>query len=405
MKILYSAFECNPYRGSEAFCGWSWIINMRKYNEVFVITRTENKLDIEKYCDENNINDIHFFYCDINEKINLYYKYGKFFMQYYVLWQDKAYKTAKKIVKQYQIDVIHHITLGDFRVIGKMWKLSENFIFGPLGGAQYIPKKLKVYAKKYKGKELYRKAINSFKLIDFRYKKALEKTKKIFCANEETLNFITKMVKDKSKVELLTENGINQIYIHNRNYSSKNKKIKIIWLGRIVYRKGLELLIDAISYIKGDKEFEVNIYGNDQGNEVEFLKQKCKNLNIEKNVNFKGVITHEEINKVYEEADIFVFPSLRETTGTVIFEAMSHGIPIVGLKQNGLKLIATEKTALLVDIEKSSNIAKDFAKNIQFLIDNDEIRCQMSKNSIEEISKYKWEDKVQEMAKRYEQIV
>ena len=53
MKILYIAFACNPYVGSEAFCGWSWPLAMRKYCEVYVVTRKENKAGIEKYLDEH----------------------------------------------------------------------------------------------------------------------------------------------------------------------------------------------------------------------------------------------------------------------------------------------------------------------------------------------------------------
>ena len=43
MNILYLAFACNPYTGSEAQCGWSWVVGMRKYAQVSVVTRKENE--------------------------------------------------------------------------------------------------------------------------------------------------------------------------------------------------------------------------------------------------------------------------------------------------------------------------------------------------------------------------
>ncbi|MBR2705299.1 MAG: glycosyltransferase family 4 protein [Clostridia bacterium] len=399
MKILYSAFECNPYRGSEAFCGWSWVINMNKYHEIFVITRNENKKDIEKFCKENDVKNIHFYFCDVSDKINLYYKYNKFFMQYYVLWQNAAYKMAKKICEVNEIDIIHHITLGDFRVIGKMWKLKTNFVFGPLGGAQYIPKSLNKYSKGHKLNEAYRKMINSFKIIDFRYRKAIKKTKKIFCANEETLNFMNRITNEE-KCELLTENGINDIYVHEKNDC---EKIRIIWLGRIVYRKGIEFLIDSLKYIETSKKFEICLYGNDQGNEVNKLTKKAKELGVADKISFCGKIEHTEINKIYNDADFFVFPSLRETTGTVIFEALSHGLPIVGLNQNGLKLIANEKCAILVDTD-CENIQLQFGKAIQRMIDDDKLRKELSKNAYDEIKKYTWENKIKSISRLYEKM-
>lgn len=404
MKVLYSAFECNPYRGSEAFCGWSWVINMRKYHEVFVITRTENRIDIENYCKQNNINDIHFFYCDINEKINLYYKKGKFYMQYYVLWQNVAYKVAKKICNENKIDIIHHITLGDFRIIGKMSKINSNFIFGPLGGAQYIPKSLSHYARGHKLQELFRKVVNSSRKFDNGYKRALKKTKKIFCANEETLLFMQSFKQAQNKCSLLTENGVNLEKLGTYKAKENSGEIKIIWLGRIVYRKGIELLIDSVKYIETEKKFSIYIYGNDEGNEVEKLEKKCKDLGIKNQIHFEGKVNFEEIDQIYQNADFFVFPSLRETTGTVIFEAMSHGLPIVGLNQNGLKLIASNESAILVDL-KSENVPKMLGQAIQKLIEDDELRKKMSKNAFMEIQKYTWEKKIMDTLEIYNEIL
>ena len=58
MKILYIAFECNPYRGSECAIGWSWPFFMRKYHEVYVLTRKEHKSDIEKYVNTEQLNEL-----------------------------------------------------------------------------------------------------------------------------------------------------------------------------------------------------------------------------------------------------------------------------------------------------------------------------------------------------------
>ena len=117
MRILYIAFACNPYVGSEAFCGWSWPLAMRKYCEVYVVTRKENRIGIEKYLGEHKINDINFFYYDIPDAINIYYKSGKMYMPYSVLWQNTSFRFIKKLHEKYQFEYIHQVTLGDFRIV------------------------------------------------------------------------------------------------------------------------------------------------------------------------------------------------------------------------------------------------------------------------------------------------
>lgn len=84
---------------------------------------------------------------------------------------------------------------------------------------------------------------------------------------------------------------------------------------------------------------------------------------------------------------------------------MSYSLPIVGLKQNGLKIISKGNDSLLVDIDKSSDIAYDFGKNIEKLINDDNLRVEMSKNAYENIKEYTWAKKILEVSKEYEEIV
>ena len=56
MRILYSAFECNPGIGSDAYVGWSWAKEISRMAETHVLTSANNKAEIEKWKHENQIN-------------------------------------------------------------------------------------------------------------------------------------------------------------------------------------------------------------------------------------------------------------------------------------------------------------------------------------------------------------
>ena len=58
-----------------------------------------------------------------------------------------------------------------------------------------------------------------------------------------------------------------------------------------------------------------------------------KKLGLEKNIHFLGYVEHSKLNKIYKEHDIFVTASTIETQGIVVLEAMSSGLPIVGVKR------------------------------------------------------------------------
>lgn len=395
MKILYSAFTAFPSAGSEAQCGWAWANAMRNYNDVYIVTRKEAAPDIENYIKQNNIDNIHVFYHDIPDFLNIYGKTGKLYFPYYLMWQATLKHTVKKLHAKYHFDYIQHVTLGDFRVTGTAWKNDAKFIFGPVGGAQLTPEVFSVYMKGHEKSEKIRAVINKLVKLNPFYRRALNKACLILAANKETLEYLQNIVKDKSKCRLLTENGIFESKIVKPEFKSKSKDecVNILWAGRLIYRKGLKFLLEALSLVKTQRKFNLILAGT--GPETENLKALAKKLKIDNKVTFLGKIPYTQMKQVYETSDFFVFPSLRETTGTVLFEAMSNGLPVLTFNQNGADLLIDESCGIKIDINQSLEAVKqDFADAICYLIENDSKRNDLGLAAYQKIlNEYTWENK------------
>lgn len=393
MKILYIAFACNPYVGSEAFCGWSWPLAMRKYCEVYVVTRKENRIGIEKYLDENRINDIEFFYYDIPDAFNLYYKFGKMYMPYSILWQNTSYGFIKELHEKYNFDYIHQVTLGDFRLVNPAWKLNSKFIFGPVGGAQLTPESLKSYIGDDDRSERKREWINRMiKSWPF-YRRALNRTYLIFAANPETQIYLQDCLDEPEKCKLLTENGVNADQIHGISEKTDNDKVVLLWSGRMIKRKGLSFLLDVLRLVKTKKPYILKLVG--EGPEMNNLKKQASILKLMEKVEFVGKVSYEEMQHLYLASDIFVFPSLRETTGTVLFEAMANKLPIVTFDQNGAALLVNKSCGRKVNVNQPvDDIRAEFADYIRELIEDDALRIKMGEGAYNQIFKeYLWETK------------
>ena len=103
-----------------------------------------------------------------------------------------------------------------------------------------------------------------------------------------------------------------------------NKECVFLMAGRMIYRKGLDFLFDALMRIPQETRYQVRVVGD--GPELEHLRKRCKdNLNLSEHVHCMGSIPYMEMEKEYADADVFIMPSIRETTGTVLLEAMSKG--------------------------------------------------------------------------------
>ncbi len=170
-------------------------------------------------------------------------------------------------------------------------------------------------------------------------------------------------------------NGITKDYDFRRKYAMDNEKI-ILYIGRLVYEKGVQHLISAMpKIINGYNDTKLIIGG--KGGMYDELREQAKNLGIENKVYFTGYLSSKEVQKMYKCADIAVFPSTYEPFGIVALEAMLAGVPTVvsdigGLNEivdhgiNGMKSyagnsnsIADSVLALLYNHQLCNNIVKN----------------------------------------------
>lgn len=190
MNILYIAYSCDPNKGSEDKIGWNVPLMSAKSNNVYVITKEEQKIAIEKYLRENQVNNIRFYYIDIPK---IYKKIFKGFMYSGRLnvWNRYALPLAKKICKEKSIQIIHQITPIEFRAIGNYGKIKDiKFVCGPLGGGEVIPSGLKDYINGYNKIEIFRYIVNKWYRLKFRMFGKFKTCDYIMFANRETLNFL-----------------------------------------------------------------------------------------------------------------------------------------------------------------------------------------------------------------------
>ena len=377
-KILLSAYACEPNEGSEPGVGWNWAIELKKLgNKILVITRKNNEIKIKKYLKKNKILSIYdFYFFDLNIFFLKLKKILPFGLQiYYFLWQFYLYKNLKqnKFYKQY--DTIHHITFGTFRGSSHLWKLNKNFILGPIGGHDLIPKVFKKEISfKSKILEFIREFIN---FLEMKFNKNLRynllKSKLILAKTRETKNFLKINLREKIKVKIASEIGLSNV---NKNHKKLNiNKINFLFIGRYIYIKGGDLILDAFKLaIKKNNNIRLNFYG--EGIEKKRWKEKIFNYGLTNFIKINNKIKHSKIEKIYKKHDILVFGSLRDSSGNVVLEAMSHGLPVICFDTGGGRELVDNNCGIKIKIhnqrskkeiiEKLSNIILKVASNSLF---------------------------------------
>ncbi len=114
--------------------------------------------------------------------------------------------------------------------------------------------------------------------------------------------------------------GIERDYNFRRKFAMDNEKI-ILFMGRLVYEKGIQHLIAAMPKIlNGYHDAKLVICG--RGGMIDELKEQVNNMGISEKVYFAGYMGGKDVQKMYKAADIAVFPSTYEPFGIVALEAM-----------------------------------------------------------------------------------
>ena len=122
----------------------------------------------------------------------------------------------------------------------------------------------------------------------------------------------------------------------------------LLFVGRIVYQKGLDHLITAMGELK-DQPWRLDLVGD--GPRVEKLKEQAAGLGIADKVHFLGWLGRAELPKAYQQANLFVYPSRHEGMPNAVLEAMASGLPVLATRIAGNEELVTEETGLLVPPE------------------------------------------------------
>ncbi|MBN2570118.1 MAG: glycosyltransferase family 4 protein [Deltaproteobacteria bacterium] len=395
MKILLSAYACEPNKGSEPGVGWHWAIELARLgHEVFVLTRANNRPVIEDALRKKPVTNIRFIYYDLPDWARFWKKGQRGVHLYYLLWQWGAYRVAKLLHANELFDYVHHITFGVVRHPSFMGNLGIPFIFGPLGGGERTPWRLRWgYGLRGILTDALRDILNLLIKIDPLMLRAFQQASIIYVKTPQSRTVIPRRFWSKTKV--MIEIGVNLEsygYLHTGN-TDHSTQIRILYVGRFLYLKGMHLGLRAFAeLLKISPDARLTLVGNGPDERRwHFLSDK---LPIAGQINWVPWMHQDDLNNLYRQHDVFLFPSLHDSSGNVVLEAMAFGLPVVCLDLGGPGVIVDEICGWKVSTEgkTADDVVNDLAEGLIRLAGDDALRERYGKNAAERIqTHFTWE--------------
>lgn len=420
MKVLINAYACSPGMGSEPGMAWNWVVNLAKFCELYIITEGEfrEKIDAVVPTLEQGGN-MHFYYNPVSDEIRkMCWNQGDWrFYKYYRQWQWKTYLMAKDICEKERIDVLHQLNMIGFREPGYLWKLSKEsgvpFVWGPVDAKDKFPVAyLDGASMKTK---LFMRLENFLTGIQLRYsgrvRAAAHQASVIFSASSNSQRSFKKYMGIDSPLlnetgcymEESTLMGKTDGEIENRPIEDKNSKetFDVLWVGKMDFRKQLALALRSIAECAQPK-MRLHVVG---GGDAEPYHKLASELGIENLCVWHGAVSHEEVQKLMQESDVFFFTSVAEGTPHVVLESIGNHLPVVCFDTCGQGDSVNESVGRKIALSHPSQSAHDFARILNELEGNRALLKQLSENCKQRQMELSWEVKARKVVEEYKRII
>lgn len=374
--------------------GWRWLLELVKLHDVVLVTHIFFKEHIEPELSKSPIAglEIHYFaapdfglhpHTQLNSRL------------FYIWWQWKLRALVKTLIQSRPFDLIHHLTWGTFRFPTFLGKLGVPLVMGPLGGGDVAPLRL------YKGLPFRARAfelIRCWSLYLARFDPLATwgpyTSSLVLCKTEDTILALPSFLRKRAALSF--EIGSPSIELFQRiERPMESSPFKLLFAGTLTGVKGIVLAIGALQLlVKAGYDVTLDIAG--KGYLYSHILDVAERLNVRDRIRMLGMLPREELLHLYGEADLFVFPSLHDSSGNVVLEALSRGLPVICLDLCGPKYYVTSECGVVVstDGKSTKEVEQGLANAISEIIISPDKLEKMSNAALQHARTQTWESRV-----------
>jgi glycosyltransferase involved in cell wall biosynthesis len=368
MKLLISAYACAPNIGSEHAVGWNWTTEAhRQGHEVWAFASPAHRDAVEQACrDDPDLLGIHWTFPEVRGWPLRPATEPKWERTYNLLWQRAALRHARELQRRVGLDAIHHLTWGGVRAPTFLGSVGSPLIIGPLGGGETSPRSLRDgFHCKAKIIEAIRDLSNATITFNPFVRRGLLDAAVIFVKTPDTRRVLRTM---QQKTIGFIELTVQSAQIGNPR-GARLAPPRLLYAGRLLYWKGVHIAIEAFARLQSRvPDARLTIVGD--GAERDRLHTLAASRNIRDHVDFIPRLPRPRLFDLYASHDLLIFPSLHDSSGGVVLEALAHGLPVVCLDLGGPKEIVSPESGVIVATagRNSAEVAAAMANEMNCLL-------------------------------------
>lgn len=324
MRLLLSAFSCEPGRGSEPEVGYRTLLGAARHHEVWALVSATGLPALEAAIATHPARArIHLIPLPVGADESVLSL--KDFHVRYARWQQSAGALARRLDDQLDFDLVHHVTLSASWTPVGVAGLRKPMVWGPLGGGVETPSSLRrTLGPRGLLEDVARSAARRVASHGPSNRRAARTARVVLAQNRMTADRLN----CSAEVQVLTQGTA----VHIATVPQGSRSPDVAFVGRLVPWKGTELAVRTLPYLQHPGA-RLRFYGS--GPDEERIRQIARRLGVADRISFEGWLPRDVLLQRVATSGVVFHPSLHDEAGLAVAEALSLGTPVVCLDHGG----------------------------------------------------------------------
>ncbi len=399
-KVLLIAYACDADDVSETWCSWQWTSRLAARHDATVLVYNKRRRAGAARVQLPGARVIEWTELPFLEKAPTFtHTLKPGYIDFYI----RARRKIRHLLATERFDLIHQYEPFAPRYPSPAAGLGVPFILGPVGGGVESPRG---FERELATEMPWFTRLRALDRWRFRHDPLLRHT----YASADLVLGIAPYVREMlspvklKRFELFHETGVDALPPPRQSRGVEKGTLKLLYVGRVVRSKGVRDAVRAVAELRDFPGVTLDIVGD--GGDRAACEREAARLGVGARVHFHGWQPHEVVERFYHDADVFVFPSLREASGQVVIEAMSHGLAMVVAANGGPGFTVGNKCGLSVQADSPALYATALAAALRRLAVSPELVEAFGKCARARVAKeFLWDRKVERMSEFYEEVL
>lgn len=402
MKILMSAFSCTPGRGSEPGVGWNWAVQAaRKGHEVTVLTQICDRAQIEEEIAAGGVPaglSFDFLMPGWLERFRQFAVrrgyHDSAIHIVHLIWQFHALGHVRRRYARGKFDLVHHVTFACIRHPTFLGRTKMPLVLGPIGGGDRVPFRLRRHATWSAALwELMRDVHTFLVRFDPITRRACADAMVIYASTPGSKSVLP--ARHHHKTAIYSQCGCPPMKPAARRARHAGEPLRLLFSGRFMHFKGMDLGLQAVARARR-QGIDVRLTMAGAGPEEEAWRRLAINLGVDDIVDWRGWVSLAEMDRLYETHDVLLFPSLRESVGGVVLEAMSNGLPVICVDLGGPGILVDSACGRVVGAKAQTQpqIIEGLVAAIAEIARSPALQVELSRGALARAEFFAWPNQV-----------